>query len=182
MYILIRREAVSKTCLPPLWAQCCLPPDDPLPPGQHSAPELDSWQQSWSHETTGVCLRWAGCRESLGGQRDTHGLKCGCGWWFRHNQIILQRRCLCVLVCAFRITSWCSGGELWVKMKSVFRSPDRRFEWRPHFLPVQLLQRGRIITTATAQLSKSQNYIWSVVNFQHNQYNRDRGCSLLASP
>lgn len=38
------------------------------------------------------------------------------------------------------VTSWCSGGELRVKMKSVFRSSNGWFERRPHFLLVQLLQ------------------------------------------
>lgn len=41
--------------------------------------------------------------------------------------------------CVFLVTSGCSGGELGVKMKSVFRSSDCGFEWRPHFLPVQPL-------------------------------------------
>lgn len=46
-------------------------------------------------------------------------------------------------VLTIQVTCWCSGSELWVEMKSVFRSPNSGFEWRPHFFPVQLLQKGK---------------------------------------
>lgn len=39
------------------------------------------------------------------------------------------------------VTCGCPGSELGVKMKCVFRSSHCRFEWRPYFLPVQLLLR-----------------------------------------
>ena len=48
--------------------------------------------------------------------------------------------CICVFPYVL-VTSGCPGGELRVKMKSVFRSSNCGFEWRPHFLPVQLLQK-----------------------------------------
>lgn len=51
-------------------------------------------------------------------------------------------------------TGWCSGGELRVKVKSVFRSSDCWFERRPHFLPVQLLQKT---TTVGANFTRQHN-------------------------
>lgn len=47
-------------------------------------------------------------------------------------------QCMCVVLLVL-VTSWCSGGELRVKMKRVFRSSDGGFKWRPHLLLVQPL-------------------------------------------
>ena len=71
--------------------------------------------------------------------------------------------CSYINACVFwyvSVTGGCSGGELWVKVESVFRSSNRRLERRPHLLPVQLLQKTMTfinIGIDQQQLAETQN-------------------------
>lgn len=119
-----------------------------------------------------MCLRWEGCQENLERQRHTDTNMCSQCFTkftiillflllsfsffiffflnFKHLYLYIDiNACMCMFLCV-SITSGCSGSELRVKMESVFRSSNCRFEWRPHFPPVQLLQKT---TTISALIS-----------------------------